>query len=116
MQTVFHVSSPAPADQEHAMGNVANLLRDGTTYGAGDDVAVVANGGGVRMLVAVTATVPDRVADLRSEGVALYACANTLEGMDAEEGDLLPGVEAVPSGVGALARLQDDGYGYLKVP
>jgi hypothetical protein len=115
MRTVFHVSSPAPADQEHAMVNVLNMLHDETVYEEGDEVAIVANGGGVRMFVEATASAPDRVEQLRAEGVGCYACGNALRGMHAED-DLLPGVEVVPSGSGALARLQDEGYGYVKAP
>lgn len=116
MRTVFHVSSLAPGDQEHAMVNVLNMLYDETVYEAGDDVAIVANGGGVRMFVAATTSAPDRVERLRSEGVELFACGNALRGMDVDDDDLLPGVESVPSGSGALARLQDEGYGYVKAP
>jgi hypothetical protein len=115
MRTVFHVSSPAPSDQEHAMVNVLNMLYDETVYEAGDDVVIVANGGGVRMFVEATASAPERVEQLQEEGVECYACGNALRGMHAED-DLLPGVEVVPSGSGALARLQDEGYGYVKAP
>jgi intracellular sulfur oxidation DsrE/DsrF family protein len=116
MRTVFHVSSPAPADQEHAMVNVLNMLYDETVYEEGDEVVIVANGGGgVRMFVEATASAPDRVEQLREDGVELYACGNALRGMHAED-DLLAGVEVAPSGSGALARLQDEGYGYVKAP
>ena len=98
------------------MVSVLNLLADESVYGEGDDVAVVANGGGVRTFVAATAAAPDLVERLRSAGVDLYACRNALGGMGADADDLLPGVEAVPSGSGALARLQDEGYGYVKAP
>lgn len=36
--------------------------------------------------------------------------------MGATDDDLLPHVEGVPSGSGALARLQDEGYGYIEAP
>lgn len=97
------------------MVNVLNMLRDESVYEAGDDVAIVANGGGVRTFVAATASALDRVDQLQAEGVARYACGNALRGMHADD-DLLPGVEVVPSGSGALARLQDEGDGYVKAP
>lgn len=98
------------------MVNVLNMLYDESVYEEGDDVAVVANGGGVRMFVTATASAPDRVEQLQGEGVECYACGNALRRMDAEGDDLLPGVEVAPSGSGALARLQDEGYGYVKAP
>lgn len=57
-----------------------------------------------------------RVEELRETGVGFAACRNTLDGSDAGPDDLLSGVETVPSGVGALARRQADGWGYLKLP
>ncbi|WP_227375237.1 DsrE family protein [Haladaptatus halobius] len=86
MKTVIHVSSPNLHDHQHAMVNTLNLLTDGSGSSLGDDVAVVANGAGVRVFV------------------------------EATDDDLLPGVEGVPAGSGALARLQDGGYGYFKTP
>lgn len=116
MQTVFHVSSPDSRDHRHAMTNASNLLDDDSVSSPEDDVAIVANGAGVRMFVAPTAAHRDSVEDLRERDVAMYACGVTLDGMGASSGDLLPGVERVSSGVGALARLQDEGYGYVKAP
>lgn len=116
MKTVFHVSSPNPAEQDHAMINVANLLSDDSVYDSDDTVVVLANGAGVRMLVGATAAHPDRVESLLDRGVDFRACRNALRGMGATDDDLLPGVEGVPSGAGELARLQDEKYGYIKAP
>lgn len=116
MQTVIHVSSPAPNDQQHAMVNVLNLLTDDSVSEPDDDVAVVANGAGVRMFVEATASNRDLVEELHERGVTLLACRNAMQGMGATDDDLLPGVEGAPSGSGALARLQDEGYGYIKAP
>lgn len=116
MQTVFHVSSDDPADRRHAMVNVRNLLDDESVSSSADDVAIVANGAGVRMVVAVTAEHQEMVEMLHDRGVSLLACGNSLTSIDATDSDLLPGVERVPAGVGALARLQDEGYGYVKAP
>lgn len=116
MQTVFHVSSDDPADRRHAMVNVSNLLDDESVASTGDDVTIVANGAGVRMVVAGTAEHPEMVSALHERGVALLACGNSLASVGAADSDLLSGVERVPAGVGALARLQDEGYGYVKTP
>lgn len=116
MQTVVHVSSPDPGDQQHAMVNALNLLGDGSVSAPGDDVAVLGTGGGVRMFVTETATNEQLVAELLDEGTTLFACRNALAGMGATDDDLLPGVAGVPTGAGKLAKLQDDGYGYIKAP
>ena len=99
------------------MVNAQNLLDDESVSSTDDDVAVVANGAGVRMFVEATASNRETVEDLRERGVSLLACRNSLRGMGAtDDDDLLPGVEGVPTGIGALARLQDEGYGYVKAP
>ena len=115
MQTAIHASSPEPGDQQHAMVTL-NLLDDESVSSPDDDVALVANGADVRMFVAETASSCDMVEALRERGVSLFACRNALCGMGATDDYLLPGVSRVPSGSGALTRLQDEGYGYIKAP
>ena len=116
MKTVFHVSSPDAGDQQHAMINAANLLADESVYSSGDEVVILANGAAVRMFVEETADHPDMVETLFDDGVSLRACGNALASMNATDDDLLAGVERVPSGSGELARLQDEGFGYVKAP
>lgn len=112
MRTAVHLSSPTVEGRERALRSVLNLVADGNPT---DEVRVVAHAGGVRALRVDTAgeTERARISRLLEAGVAVAACRNTLDGVDA---DLLPGVETVASGVGALARLQDEGWGYLKLP
>ncbi|WP_416840029.1 DsrE family protein [Haloferax sp. DFSO52] len=98
------------------MVNILNMLNDESVYTVGDDVAVVANGAGVRMFVEATASNREMVDALREWGVSLLVCENALHGMGVSDDKLLPGAESVPSGSGALARLQDEGYGYIKAP
>ncbi|MEF8819919.1 MAG: DsrE family protein [Haloferacaceae archaeon] len=115
MRTAVHLSSPTVVGRERALRSVPNLVADGAPA---DEVRVVAHAGGVRALRADAAgeTERRRVAALREAGVGLAACRNTLDGSDAGPADLLAGVEVVPSGVGALARRQAEGWGYLKLP
>ncbi|MFC5972313.1 DsrE family protein [Halomarina salina] len=116
MQTVVHVSSPDPGDQQHAMVNTLNLLEDASVSAPDDDVVLLANGSGVRMFVQATASNRRLVEELVDRGTTLFACRNALRGMGATDEDLLPGVEGVPSGTGTLAHLQSEGYGYIKAP
>jgi intracellular sulfur oxidation DsrE/DsrF family protein len=49
------------------------------------------------------------------DGVALLACGNTLDGLKLTVADLLPGFSRVnEGGVVRLARLQAEGYAYLR--
>jgi len=116
MKTVIHVSSPDPNEQREAIANTLNLVADESVSEPGDHVVVLANGAGVRMFVEATTTREEFVNELRNYDIALRACRNALHGMGATDDDLLPGVEGVPSGSGELARLQDEGYGYIKAP
>ncbi|WP_227357105.1 DsrE family protein [Haladaptatus salinisoli] len=116
MKTVFHVSSVQPADQREAMVNALNLIADQSVSSPDDDVAIVANAAGVRMFVSETAADREMIKDLLNQDVSLRACRNALRGMGASDDDLLSGVEGVPTGSGELARLQDEGYGYVKAP
>ncbi|MFC3478608.1 DsrE family protein [Halobacterium litoreum] len=110
MQVVFHHARREEA--EHVLANVENLLGDDTV--AVEDVAVVANADGVRTLTARSEHAI-RVRTLREDdGVRFAACRNSLRSRDIEASALADGVETVPAGVGELARLQDDGYGYVK--
>jgi intracellular sulfur oxidation DsrE/DsrF family protein len=115
MKTVFHISSPDSGDQHHAMVNVANLLADDTVYVPDDEIAILANGAAVTALIEPVEH-DGLLGKLIDEGVTIRACNNALRGMGKTPDDLFPEVEAVPSGSGELARLQSEGYGYVKAP
>jgi intracellular sulfur oxidation DsrE/DsrF family protein len=57
-----------------------------------------------------------RIAGLKQQGVAFEVCANTLKGRDVDVDDLYDVDEAdiVPSGVAEIAKLQAEGYTYLR--
>lgn len=112
MKSVFHLSSGDVGDWTHALANVNNLLDDGTVET--DDVALLANGDAVHLFVQGSPL----SAEVRALGgeVRCLGCGNSLSGRDVPESKLLSNVETVPSGVGELVRLQDDGYAYVKVP
>ncbi|MCO8244312.1 DsrE family protein [Haladaptatus sp. AB643] len=116
MKTVVHVSSPDPNDQREAVANTLNLVMDESVSAPDDDVVVLANGAGIRMFVEATSALSELVEEMKNRDVALRACRNALRGMGATDDDLLPGVEGVPSGSGELAKLQAEGYGYIKAP
>ncbi|USZ73967.1 DsrE family protein [Halorussus vallis] len=112
MNVVLHFSGER-GEQDHAVSNVENLLADDST--AVESSALVANGDGVALLT-TDSTDPERVEALAENGVSLLACRNSLDSRGVDESDLLDGIETVPTGVGELAKLQADGYAYVKIP
>jgi hypothetical protein len=113
MRVVFHLSSGDVGDWRHALANVRNLLDDGTVEAS--DVALLANGDAIYLVTEDSPLAAD-VRALAGDDVRCLGCSNSLAGRDLPESALLANVETVSSGVGALARLQSDGYAYLKVP
>ncbi|KTG10225.1 hypothetical protein AUR64_11615 [Haloprofundus marisrubri] len=114
MSTVFHFTGDV-SQQEHALGNVSNLLADDTIDL--DDVVLLVNGSGFRLVLAEQTEHAEKLTELLDEGVSIRACENTMERFSATEDDLVDGVGTVPSGVGELTKLQaGDGYAYIKTP
>ena len=111
MKTLVHLVSGDETEQKTGLAIVKNLLDDETD--SIDDVAVVAQAGGID---AVTAggDAAETVQSLLGKGVAFSACSNTLEVKDLDESDLVSGVETVPEGAVEATRLQDEGYAYLR--
>jgi len=113
MSTVFHFSGD-PAHQKHAVANVRNLLADDST--SVENVALVANGGGIRLVVADASEQAEAVAAVAAQGVEVLACHNSMDAFNYTESDLVEGVETVPAGVGELTKRQAAGYAYIKTP
>lgn len=111
METVVHIVSGDGTEQETALNIVRNLLDDET--GSIDDVAVVAQAGGIES-VTVGGESEEQVQSLLDEGVSFKACSNTLEVMDLDESELIEGIETVPEGAVEVTRLENDGYAYLR--
>lgn len=111
VKVVFHHSNDDPDLHERVVGNVANLLDDESVDL--DAVALVANSGGMNLLLDDSPQC-EQVEALQRRGVRFKQCRNTIEGTDVTEADLVDGVELVSSGVGELARLQSDGYAYVR--
>ncbi|SFL14084.1 hypothetical protein SAMN04487950_2690 [Halogranum rubrum] len=114
MSTVFHFAQGID-EQNHAVANVANLLADDSTDV--ENVVLVANGAGIKLLVEEESDQADRVRELLDEGVSFRACENSMDALDVSEADLIEGVETVPAGVGELTKLQvRDDYAYIETP
>lgn len=110
MQVVFHHARQGEA--ESALANVENLLAYDTEHV--ETVSVVVNGDAVHTLTE-NSEHAERVQEIaEADGVEFLACTNSLESRDISADDLLAGVDTVPAGVGEVARLQHQGYAYVK--
>jgi hypothetical protein len=99
-----------------AMGNIRNHLRAEPST----KIVVVANGDGIRFLLAGAKErngkpFDNAVSALAAQGVEFRVCANTLAAHDIPASQLLPEAKLVQSGVVEVARLQaKEGFAYLR--
>ena len=116
-KVVYHINYNDEAQLKAALGNVKNHI---SAVGQDKiDVKVVMHGNGVDLLK-IANTDPNmqqRVISLKQDGVAFEVCNNTLVNkkisykndlFDVSEKDI------VPSGVAEIAKLQQQGYVYIK--
>ena len=98
------------------LANIRNHLR----AEPGTKIVAVANGDGIRFLLAGAKERNGKpfdaaVADLAARGVEFRICNNTLSAHNIPATDVLPQAKVVPSGVVEVARLQArEGYVYLR--
>lgn len=113
-KVVYHLSDLEKV--QFVLGNVRNHI-DGMGGADKVSIAVVVHGPPLRLLRAATDAkgVKSGMARLAKEGVAFFACANTMKGMGLSLEDLLPGFAvADKGGVVMLAELQGQGWLYLR--
>jgi intracellular sulfur oxidation DsrE/DsrF family protein len=127
-KVVYHINYDDALAQAGAMRNIQNHIN---AVGKENlELKVVLHGKGLSLLLDpdsashtklphgnADAQMQARIAGLKDQGVRFNVCANTLKGKkinlsedlyDASEGDV------VPSGVAELAKLQAEGYTYIK--
>lgn len=127
-KVVYHVNYDDPKAQAGALRNIQNHIN---AVGKDNlDLKVVLHGKGLSMLLEPDALantklklanaddqIQAKIAGLKEQGVSFNVCANTLKGKkisyesdlyDVNKGDI------VPSGVAEVARLQAEGYAYVK--
>lgn len=128
-KVVYHVNYDNPKKQAGALRNIQNHIN---AVGAENlDLKVVLHGNGLAMLVNpdslpnlpkfkhanANEQMAAKIDGLKSQGVRFQVCANTVKGRNVNvENDLYdvdPG-DIVPSGVAELAKLQGEGYTYIK--
>jgi intracellular sulfur oxidation DsrE/DsrF family protein len=113
-RVVYHLS-----DAEKVLFVLGNIQNHFKGMGGTDKViiALVVHGPALAAFKTgrADADLTRQLALVAKDGVALLACGNTLDGLKLTVGDLLPGFSRVnEGGVVRLARLQADGYAYLR--
>jgi len=125
-KVVYHINYDDTKQLGAAMRNVQNHINAVCGKGATAatcskklDLRVVMHGKGVSLLKQANEN-PDmqqKVISLKKQGIAFNVCANTLKGKNINyKNDLFDVSEKdiVPSGVAELAKLQSQGYAYVK--
>jgi intracellular sulfur oxidation DsrE/DsrF family protein len=113
-KVIYHVTDASLAGM--ALTNVRNYLKASPKA----KIVVVANGSGIDFLLEGAKNSNGNPYDAAIEELAAHGkvdfrvCANTLEMRGIDKRKVLPDAKIVPSGVVEAARLQLEGYAYLK--
>ena len=116
-KVVYHINYDDKKKQSGAMRNIQNHIN---AVGAENlDLKVVLHGKGVSLLKTANedSNFQSKVINLKGQKVSFNVCSNTLKGKKIDyESDLfeVEKSDIVPSGVAELARLQQQGYTYIK--
>jgi intracellular sulfur oxidation DsrE/DsrF family protein len=124
-KVVYHVNYDDTKLLNAALGNIKNhinaVCKEGDTTPCKDklDIKVVMHGNGLGLLKQANTDLDmqQKVIGLKKQGVGFDVCGNTLKGKNINyKNDLFEVSEKdiVPSGVAELARLQQQGYVYIK--
>lgn len=128
-KVVYHINYDDPKKQAGALRNIQNHIN---AVGADNlDLKVVLHGNGLALLLEPDSLdklkkfkhanadekMTAKVTDLKGQGVSFHVCANTVRGRKVDlETDLydVDQKDIVPSGVAEVAKLQMEGYSYIK--
>lgn len=116
-KVVYHINSNDDKTLAAALGNIQNHIN--AVGKENIEVMVVMHGNGVDLLKKANtdADMQSKVVNLKSQGVKMAVCENTLKKKNINyKNDLFDTSkeDIVPSGVAELARLQQKGYVYVK--
>ena len=128
-KVVYHINYDDPKLQTGALRNIQNHIN---AVGKDDlEIRVVLHGNGLALLLEpdslekltkfkhanATENMTAKIDGLKDQGVAFNVCANTVRGRKVDlETDLynVSQEDIVPSGVAEVAKLQQDGFVYIK--
>ena len=118
-RVVIQVSENDPRIMNLALNNAENLRSFYEQAGEAVQIEIVAYGPGLAMVRGDTSPVRDRLAALvgRPQPVTLSGCDNTLGRQSKQEGkeiSLVPEARLVPTGIGRIVQLQEQGWTYIR--
>ena len=118
-RVVIQISQNDPAVMTTALNNAENLVKFFADKGEKVQVEFVAYGAGLAMMRADTSPVKDRLATLNQtmKNVTFSGCANTMANQSKAEGKevtLLPEARVVPTGIGRIVELSEQGWTYVR--
>ncbi len=107
---LFHFNDADAGKQRAGLRNVANLLAEISDM----PVEIVIQGDALNLVVASQSAWPEELAALQKQGTRIAVCFNTMKAKKVDAGELLPGMDVVPSAVGELVLRQHEGMAYVK--
>lgn len=110
LRAVVHVNFGDANRQEHALGNIENILKDVPKA----EIDVICHGEGISLVEMKKTQHSEKVQSLMKEGVRFVGCENTMKKKSIEKAELLAGTSTVASGAVEVLRKQQAGYGYFK--
>lgn len=118
-KVVYHINYDGTGETSYrsALGNIQNHIN---AVGSENlEIKVVLHGDGLGLLMSAMSddALQTRIVGLKSENVSFQVCNNTLVGRDISWRDDLYDTweeDIVPSGVAEVAKLQHEGYAYIK--
>lgn len=108
-KVLFHLNDENKA--EDTLTNIENLLKD---IKEDMEVELVIHSKGVYPFKRNKNIHKDKIDMLIGKGVNISVCQNTLESLNLKKEDFVPGIDLVSSGVGEIARKQQEGWLYIK--
>ena len=114
MKVLFHIDDSTRWIM--TLGNAANLLQYGVSFGTPLELEIVANGPAVCDLRVQAATALGIAAQLETlaPSVRICACNNALKANNIAIAELFPFIQVVPAGVAEIALRQGEGFAYIK--
>lgn len=118
-RVVIQVSENDPKIMNLALNNAENLAKFYEQSGEAAQIEIVAYGPGLNMVRSDTSPVKDRLAALvgRPQPITFTGCGNTMNAQSKQEGkdiSLLPETNLVPTGIGRIVQLQEQGWTYIR--
>jgi hypothetical protein len=118
-RVLMHLSNGDPAKVAEMLAEVESVLEHYRHTGQRAQVEVIANGNGIRLLLASSSSYAGRVKALRDKyaNLRFSACRNSLERLAKNGFDvrLQPGIGIVESGVAEIIQRRSAGWAYLHV-